>query len=263
MKAAILGLIGALALAGAAQAGDAPISVMIVGGFHMGNPGRDLYNVHVDDVLLPKPQAQIEAATQALARFHPTIVAVEWPADIAAQRYDQYVKGALAPSRDESVQLGFRLAKQAGLSTVHGIDVEGEFPYEAVDVYAKAHGQSALLDEQNTAIGTKVQTETDMLRDQGISATLRFLNDPARLAHDNAFYRTTLKIGGGTDQPGAELLTAWYHRNFMICANLVQLAKPGDRVVVFYGSGHAFLLRQCIQETPGFVLVEPNDYLPQ
>jgi len=32
---------------------------------------------------------------------------------------------------------------------------------------------------------------------------------------------------------------------------------------VFYGSGHAFLLRQCIQETPGFVLVEPNDYLPQ
>ena len=33
--------------------------------------------------------------------------------------------------------------------------------------------------------------------------------------------------------------------------------------MVFYGSGHAFLLRQCVSETPGFRLVEPNDYLPR
>ena len=25
----------------------------------------------------------------------------------------------------------------------------------------------------------------------------------------------------------------------------------------------AFLLRACISQTPGFVLVEPNDYLPK
>jgi len=25
---------------------------------------------------------------------------------------------------------------------------------------------------------------------------------------------------------------------------------------------HAFLLRQCIAETPGFDLIEPNDFLP-
>ena len=58
-------------------------------------------------------------------------------------------------------------------------------------------------------------------------------------------------------------LTAWYRRNFLICANLLQLSRPGDRIVVFYGAGHAFLLRQCVQETPGFKLVEPNDYLPR
>ena len=63
--------------------------------------------------------------------------------------------------------------------------------------------------------------------------------------------------------PGADLLTAWYKRNAYICANIVQLAKPGDRVVVFYGSGHAFLLRQCVSGIPGFKLVEANDYLPK
>ena len=72
-----------------------------------------------------------------------------------------------------------------------------------------------------------------------------------------------LRVGGGGEQPGAELLTQWYRRNFLICANLIQAAKPGDRMVVFYGAGHAFLLRQCVQETPGFVLVEPNAYLPR
>lgn len=91
----------------------------------------------------------------------------------------------------------------------------------------------------------------------------RFLNDPKRLISDNGFYRSMLRVGGGAEQPGVGLLTAWYHRNFLICANLIQLAKPGDRVVVFYGAGHSFLLRQCVAETPGFVLAEANDYLPR
>lgn len=43
---------------------------------------------------------------------------------------------------------------------------------------------------------------------------------------------------------------------------MIQLAHAGDRVVVLYGSGHAFLLRQCVAQTPGFQLVEPDSYLP-
>jgi hypothetical protein len=53
-----------------------------------------------------------------------------------------------------------------------------------------------------------------------------------------------------------------YRRNVLIRANLLQLARPGDRVVVFCGAGQAFLPRQCVQETPGFKLVEPDDWLP-
>ncbi|HXM00010.1 MAG TPA: DUF5694 domain-containing protein [Rhizomicrobium sp.] len=270
MKLAIMGLIGAVswgasavAWGASAVAADAPVQVMIVGGFHMSNPGRDMHNLKVDDVLAPRRQAEIAAVNEGLLRFHPTMVDVEWSDADAAPRYDSYVKGTLAPSRNEVVQLGFRLAKAAGLATVHGVDVEGDFPYDAVDAYAKAHGESALLDAQNAQVQAMVDRQGDILDKQGVAATLRFLNDPDRIRDDNAFYRTTLKIGGGADQPGAELLTAWYRRNFLICANIVQLAHPGDHVVVFYGSGHAFLLRQCIAETPGFELAEPNDYLPK
>jgi hypothetical protein len=240
-----------------------PVSVMIVGDFHMSG-SHDLHNRQIDDMLAPKRQAEIAAITDALTRFKPTAVAAEWDADVAAQRYEAYLKGTLAPSHNEVVQLGFRLAKTAGLDKFYGIDADGDFPYDPIVAYAKAHGQTALLDAANADIELNVKREDALLASGRVTDVLRFLNDPASIdgEHDG-FYRTMLKVGGGADQPGAGLLTAWYGRNFLICAQLVQLAKPGDRVVVFFGSGHAFLLRQCVTEMPGYRLVEANDYLPK
>lgn len=260
-----LGGTAAFAAAAFAQPPSAkpPVSVMVIGDFHMSNPGQDLHNVSVADVLQPEQQAEIAKVTDALTGFHPTGVMAEWPADVASERYAQYLAGTLPASRNEVVQLGFRLAKAAGLKHFYGIDVDGEFPYDAVQAFAKAHGQSEILDRAGAEIETFVQAQAAILRTKGIAATLRYLNDPERLNHDNSFYRQTLRIGAGSEQPGVDLLTAWYRRNFQICANLIQNSHPGDRIVVFYGSGHAFLLRQCIAETPGFTLVEPNRYLPE
>jgi hypothetical protein len=240
----------------------APIEVMIVGGFHMSNPGHDIHDMQAPDVLAPKFQSQILAVDDALARFKPTLVAAEWDADTVAERYPKFLNGVLPPSHNEVVQLGFRLAKKAG-AAMHGVDADGDFPYGPVQDYANAHGEKAILDAASVDLQAQVDIETRLVNTEGIAAVLRYLNDPVRLKGDNAFYRDLLKIGGGKDQPGADLLTAWYRRNFLICANLIQLAKPGDRMVVFYGLGHAFLLRQCVAETPGFKLVEANDYLPK
>lgn len=239
-----------------------PVEVMIVGGFHMSNPGRDLHNVAADDMLAPKRQAEIAAVNAALARFHPTVVAAEWDAETVAKRYPAYLDGSLKPSKNEVVQLGFRLAKTSGAKMI-GVDVETDFPYEPVQAYAKAHGQDAVLEAADALVVKKVAEEQRLVDHSSVSAVLRYLNDPVRLKDDNAWYRSVLRIGGGADQPGAALLTAWYGRNFQICANLIQAVKPGDRMVVFYGSGHAFLLRQCVQETPGLKLVEPNAFLPK
>jgi hypothetical protein len=246
-----------------APAADAarPIEVMVVGVFHMSNPGHDLHNLKVDDVLEPKRQREIEAVTAALARFRPTKIGVEWPADWVADRYQQYSAGTLPPSRNEVVQLGFRLAKTVG-ADVHSLDADGDFPYERLKNFAETRGFSKLLDDMNSAIQRDVDEEARLLAEKGVSADLRFLNDPIRLANDHAFYRNILRIGQGDDQPGADLSASWYHRNLLICANLLQLAKPGDRIVIFFGAGHAFLLRQCVTESPGFKLIEANEFLP-
>ena len=254
-------LLCAAALAVPAAAPE-PVAVVIVGTFHMANPGRDQHSLAADDMLAPRRQAELAAVSAGLARFRPTRIAVEWPAALVTERYAAFRAGTLAPSRNEVVQLGFRLAQAAGLESVAGIDVDGEFPYDAVAAYAKEHEQSAILDAAGAEVQGFVDDTGRRLASGSVGGVLRFLNDPARLAGDNAFYRTMLRIGGADVQPGAELLAAWYRRNLVICARLIQLTRPGDRVVVFYGAGHAFLLRQCVTETPGLKLVEANDYLP-
>jgi hypothetical protein len=244
-----------------AQTPAPPVQVMIVGVSHMDNPGHDLHNMKHDDVLQPGRQAEIVALTRDLARFNPTQVAIEQDKVPANEAYAAYLAGTLPPSRNERVQLGFRLASLAHLTTIRGVDADGDFPYPPVKAYAEAHGFGPLLAAQNADIDRQIATEAKLLAEKGVAAELRYLNDPARLKTDNAFYRTMLRIGADDTQPGADLLTGWYRRNFLICSKLLQVARPGDRIVVFFGAGHAFLLRQCVQETPGFQLVEPNDYL--
>lgn len=245
-----------------AQTAEAPVEVVVVGVFHMSNPGQDQFNVKVDDVLSERRQTEIARVTEGLGRFRPTLVVAEWRAETVTERYAKYQAGTLDASRNEVVQLGFRLATAHGARMI-GADVEGEFPFGPVHEYAKAHGQEPMLNAQMAGVQAHVKEQERQLATGGIPAALRYLNQPHINEDTTRFYHTALRIGGGNTQPGVDLLTAWYRRNFLICANIVQATKPGDRVVVFYGSGHAFLLRQCFAETPGFKVVEANNYLPR
>jgi hypothetical protein len=242
-----------------------PVRVMVVGTFHLDNPGQDLHNMKVDDVSTPKRQKELADVAERLMRFKPTSVMVESqrrdPGAATLARYREYLAGTLAPSKSEVVQIGFRLAKAAGLKEAFGIDVDGDFPFEAVQKFAEAHGQAALLEAEGAKVDGWLKEASDVLASSTIRATLAWFNRPERVALDNAFYQDMLSVGALDEQPGAALVAAWNKRNFEICARLVQLAKPGDRVVVLFGSGHAYLLRQCIAATPGFELVEPNAYL--
>ena len=186
---------------------------------------------------------------------------VEWSPEVTATRWAEHQAGKLPPSRNEVVQLGFRLAKATG-ATVTGVDADGDFPFEPVTRFAEANGQAALLAGGMARVGAKVAEHNVILREGGIAPLLRAMNTPASIAEDHGLYMQMLRIGRGDVQPGAELVAAWHKRNALICAKMVQAARPGDRVVVLYGAGHSHHLRRCAQETPGLRLVEPLAYLP-
>lgn len=246
----------------AAAADDAPIEVMILGSTHFDNPGRDAFNIAFDDVLTEARQAQIAEVARALLAFKPTKVAVEWPAEVAERDYAAYRAGTLEASRNEVVQIGFRIAAAQELPTVRGIDVKGDLPFEPLTQYLEQTGDMPKLEADLAALSEQVKVTQSIVDTQSVGAVLRHLNQPEYLARDHAFYRGVLRYGDGETQPGAAMLIAWQARNTEICARLVQAAEPGDRIIVLYGSGHAFLLRQCVSETPGFRVIDALEYLP-
>ncbi len=237
---------------------DHPIEVMVVGMYHMANPGHDLHDPKADDVLQPKRQAELETLVNGFNRFRPTKIGVEWDASVVKDRYPKFLSGELPPSRNEVVQVGFRLAKKAN-AAVYGLDADGDFPWQRLEDYANAYGFKDVVSPSNSGDDTAKQQQ--LIDNEGIIPTIRYLNQPEHIRNDNGFYRSLLRVGSGTDQPGADLVGAWQHRNLLICSNLLQIAKPGDRILMFFGFGHAYLLRQCVEETPGLKFVDPLPYL--
>jgi Family of unknown function (DUF5694) len=262
----IVAVVLALALPfGSALAADAAkkAQVMLIGTYHFSNPGRDLNNVKAVDVLAPERQREIGKVVTSLAKFAPNKVAVEWPEETVQERYPKFRDGQLQDSSNEVVQLGFRLARERGLQTVYGLDVEGDFPFEAVATWAEKHGRKGEIDAA-MAMGKKEVEHISSLQDKTtIGGVLRDMNTQASIERNHSFYPPMLTMGGGDDQPGVKLLSAWYERNLAICARLLQQVQPGDRVVVFYGQGHIYLLQQCLREQSGVQLVDPLNYLAE
>jgi hypothetical protein len=62
--------------------------LLIQGTAHLNNPGRDMANIVVDDVLTPKRQAEIITLVSHLEGFKPTHVALECAPE-KQQMYDQ------------------------------------------------------------------------------------------------------------------------------------------------------------------------------
>ena len=254
-------------VATSAFAADATVQVMVLGTFHLDNPGQDIANIQVDDVMQPKRQAEIGAILDGLARFNPNAVVVEsqrrQPGTSFSERYPQFLAGTWPVNANEVVQFGFRLAQRLKHKNVYAVDVQGDFPFDAVMAFAKKAGRDAAIEQQIKSLQADIAKQSEFLKTNTLAALLRRNNDPKSLARDNGFYLDTLSYGALDEQPGAALVSAWYTRNFNICARIVQVAKPGDRIVVIYGYGHAYLLRHCLGGVTGFQLIEPNDYLPQ
>jgi Family of unknown function (DUF5694) len=238
----------AISISSRAQS-DARPEILVLGTYHMSNPGHDVYNMQADDVQSPKRQQEIAELIEVLTRFHPTKIAIE--ADTTSQKvakeYSDYVAGKYALSRNEIDQIGYRLAKKLGHHAVFPVDVDGDFPWQRLVNYAKANGRADKLDTISAGWGTQVKEQGDFLRSHTVLEMLEYMNSDSRAAKDIALYYATVPYGDPLDYAGPDLLAAWYQRNIRIYNNIVKLIEsPNDRILVIYGAGHLGWLRQDI-----------------
>ena len=114
------------------------IEVMTLGTFHFAFPNQDIVKIDDNkqiDVLRSKYQNEIVEITNKIARFKPTIIAIEVNSSKQSQIdsiYNLYIDGKHELARSEHEQIGFRLAKQLQLKKVYCVDDWGR-NYSGID----------------------------------------------------------------------------------------------------------------------------------
>jgi uncharacterized protein DUF5694 len=227
--------------------------VLVLGVYHMANPGRDIFNMQADDVLAPKRQAEIAHLIEVLKRFHPTKIAVESDvfSDRIPKRYTDYLAGKYELTRNEIDQIGLRLAKELGHKTVYAVDVDGEFPFQRIVDYAKASGRSKELEALMGEIGAMVKAQNEYLASHTILETLLYMNSDTKVASDVGFYYRDAQFGEPGDWAGADLVSEWFRRNMRIYSNVVKLVEsPNERILVIFGAGHLGWLQHDFASNP-------------
>ena len=236
------------------------VKVMILGSAHF-----DQIPIEVDNVLSPKRQAELEALVASLTSFNPTVIAVEQTApppynDIRWPGFDEEM---LATDRDETVQIGYRLAKLANVNRVYAIDEQPEgdepeyYPVGEIESYARDLGRQ---DQVNAMAdwGPFMGKMQVAMQNDTVSGILIPHNNEAFI---DDFYWNALLIGEGERQPGPDLAAYWFMRNAKIFNKLTQVTEPGDRVVIVIGAAHVHWLRDMVERIPGFQLEPVIPYL--
>ena len=238
--------------------------VLVIGTYHMNNPGLDAINIKADDVLAPKRQAELEQLTAQISEFRPTKVAVEIPYgrdSVSNSLYGRYLAGSYQLDRTEMQQIGFRVARAARLPRIYGVDFDLDVNVASVMVWALTHGQPDLASAAQSVTSRLVAEADSMMKNATVGEIIRTLNS-ARADSAHGVYMAALRVGADTSYPGATMTARWYERNLKIASNVLRLVESrDDRVLVIIGAAHGPILREILERVPGVVLVRPSAVL--
>jgi len=239
--------------------------ILVLGTYHMANPGRDIYNMQVDDVRTPKRQQELAQVAEVLAKFQPTKIAIEADPDgkKLPAAYQDYLAGKHELTQNEIEQIGFRVARQSGHKQLYPVDVDGDFPIQRVINYAKATGRSAELEKMMATTGQMVAKQDEYIKSHTVLESLLYMNAPDQVAMGDSFYVQLVPYGEPGDFAGPDLLASWYQRNIRIYSNIVRLIdSPSDHVLVIYGSGHLPWLQENARMDTSVCLRMLGDFAP-
>lgn len=252
----------AQAQAQAAAQAPAPAKVMFIGLWHFDNPGLDAVKYTPIDVMKPAEQAYLVALAKRIAGFKPTRILLEYPAErdaVMNQRYQDWLAGRFELPVNEIYQLGFRIAKEAGLKRVEGFDVRDVKGDDSI--WPHLMQDPALSKEFGAMIADMSKRLTHMHKTMDMKALLRRNNHPDEDRENKSFYLWLNPIGtDAAPHMGSNASTQWWQRNFRMYALVQKAAQPGERVVVIAGQGHTAVMRDFLRADLKRVEEHPDAY---
>jgi hypothetical protein len=243
--------------------------LLIVGLYHMNNPGQDRFGATVGDVMGEAKQKEIGLLRDRLAAFAPTKIAVEAPfkGGNTARDFEQFVAGRYVLTPNEIDQVGFVLAKRLGHKTVFPVDfpmwMDGRVPAEIGVAKPRPAGTGATSEEPPTEAPAIYRELQKRIAEESVLEVLRYVNSWDYTRQDGGLYVDNLRPDpySGDLYETSNALTNWYKRNARIFTNLYRIVEPGDRVLLLIGSGHNAILRQFAIDSGDFCLVDTLSYL--
>lgn len=262
------------------------VQVMLLGTFHMHNPGLDEVNVRADDVLSERRQEDLQTLADRLVDWEPNRIAVERPYDRAETVNEQYRSYAIgertygvessfhsthplvsetdSECRSEVVQVGFRVADSLGHDRVYPIDE----PMDLGNKDLTALEERGLEPERKIPVEqpdhqTRELADSERLASSTITSYLAWLNREEQLRYNHeGMFGQYIRYGRGDNYGGPQALARWYQRNRRMVHHLWRAIEPSDeRLLLIVGSGHVRVLRHLLEETPQFCPVSPLPYL--
>lgn len=248
---------------------------MVLGVFHFSNPGLDSYKPKFSfDILEDERQAELNQLIEKIAKYKPTKILLEWNRikydSTTNVRYQRFLKDSfdIRKKTNEVYQIGFKLAKKLNHKRVYCSDADAKWFGVNLDwdnydneSYLKSKGQYEKISrydyESFYELGDSLKTV------QTLSEYLTWMNKPDNRLKDHQAYLTHIIEGAGDNYLGADSVGRWYRRNLRIFANAFDLTDfdKEERLLLIYGAGHVWQLRQLFKDSPDFEYVEPNNYL--
>ena len=240
--------------------------ILLVGAFHFDYPGLDDHKTPQEDeidVRVGRRAEEVAELNAYIARFRPTKIIVERdPGSSVNENYRRYLAGTFELTRDEIHQIAFRLGKQFGIDSL----IPGDADNLASDWYygrdsnllrpiidrLSVDAESGADTTMNAKYFALYTHDDKLLKDHSLLEVFTYMNSPKRILRGHGHY---LEFTADPDPDG--LAIGWYSRNLRIYRNIQKAtASPDDRILVLFGAGHLGILRQQVESSPRYELIE-------
>lgn len=250
---------------------EAKHQVLVFGSFHfdMATDGSDVKEGKKMDVLSKENKVHLDTIIQRLKKFNPTKIAIEWTSEKQAKRdaqYAAYKAGNFELPRNETFQVGFRLAKELNHDKLYCIDNRPTMPeaigiIDDIEKFADSLDQSVAFhryDKENRRFidyTSKIQKEYELLD------VIKLYNSKVYTTRSKQLWTTGMvNLGVYHNYAGTDLTGYWFERNTRIFANAANLVEDQEeRILIIYGAAHKWILDELFDSTPEFQLVQFND----
>lgn len=255
------------------QTNDTPLQtkIMTLGVFHFAYPNLDVVKTVDKDKIsvLEQPyQSEIVAASNAIASFKPTIIAIEASPDQQVKidsLYSLFRQNNFNLGKDEIFQLGFRIGKSLDIPAIHCVNDWGRH-YDNIEEIFSDSTRSAKFEAYYEHFPDSIYNISGTSKKiSSIIEELIELNEPNSIKERLSIY--LLNPFKYEEQPGdftgVDFETGrWFNRNLRIFRNIQRIPHTSeDRILLIIGREHLNLLNLFFDISKEFEFVSPLPYL--